>query len=130
MNTVYHRELLRAEIKSTAYHRRTVKARARNLLRMAQEQVDNQKLSNSSDYERSSSLSYAAMKLKKSQASYARSLNIANGLIKGMPYKKVEFKCVTAPNFQEILNIILNHIMYQERKKWTIERVTSLITAE
>jgi len=115
----YHRELLRAEIKSTAYHRRQVKARARRLFQVAQKQIDNDK----SSYDTLS----AADGLRNSKASYARSLNIANGLLKGIPYKQIEAKCHVEPDTIEIFGIIKNYIGYLDSKKWDLDIVKGLL---
>lgn len=115
-----NRELLKAEIKSTAYHRRIVKARARSLFREAQAKYED-------SYDRYISMADTAVRLQHSRASYARSLNIASGLMRGISYKRIEAKCNEAPDAKEIHGIILSHVGWRERKDWTLERVRSLL---
>lgn len=123
MNTT--RELLRAEMKSTAYHRRMVKARARNLFREAQVYAETP--FKEGGYKRWYGMVDAATSLRGSRASYARSLNIASGLIRGIPYRKIEAKCNEAPNAEEILEIIQSHASWREKREWTLERVKGLL---
>lgn len=131
MNT--NRELLRAEIKTTTYHRRMVKARAKTLFQDAQrsyEAAESEEgyMYQRPSYKRSIQMSDAATSLRWSRASYARSLNIASGLIRGIPYKSIEAKCRVAPNANEILSIIHAHSTWVERGKWDLERVKTLIS--
>lgn len=131
----YHRELLRAEIKSTAYHRRQVKARARKLYREAQRQYEASEGESGThwgvnikpSYKRYLSLSDAASALRGDRASHARSLNIASGLLRGIPYKRIEAKCKEAPNAKQVLAIIQSHTSYADRKNWTLEKVKELL---
>jgi len=116
-----YRELLRAELKSTAYHRRMVKARARTLFQTAQKMIDSQETKHWGN------TTYAAASLRVDRASYARSLNVANGLIRGMAYRKIEASCKEAPDAEEVLSIIKSHVGYSERKDWTLERVKELL---
>ena len=61
--------------------------------------------------------------------SFTREHLIAYGLLRGVPYEKIEGKCATGnePNVFRVSDIIRAHVPSYEQKQWSTERVTDLL---
>lgn len=60
---------------------------------------------------------------------YTREHLIAYGLLRNVPYERIETKCAKGnePNVANITAIIKLHAPYYEREKWTNDRVSELL---
>ncbi len=125
------RENFRTEIKSLTYHRRQAKARSKEL---SQEVA---KLSKDFSFdgafwkdpmwERIQSFSGAAQTLRYSKSWRARHINIAYGLLRGVPYKKVEAKCDVKPDPEVVLVLIKEMATWSDRNGWDLDKVKELL---
>jgi len=131
-----YREILRSEMKATAYYRKVSKDRAKTLQVEASKEINLLNISllneDSGDYfstrqKRINALYESAGALQISKSSYARSLNIASGLIKGLDYRKIEARSKTSPCAEQILSIIKSYTPYPSRKEWNLEKVKKLL---
>jgi len=69
---------------------------------------------------------------KRLLGTYTRSHLIAYGILRGVPYPKIESKPAkdNQPNVQEILDIVHAHVNRWERPKWTTEKIADLLKRE
>jgi hypothetical protein len=132
------RETIRNEIKVLTFRRRISKNRSRMLQKEAgilfrEVQADQAAGSLEDHYwkddrwKAADTRASTAISLRASGASQARHLNIAYGLMRGMPYKAIEQKCRVAPSAATILSIMHEHLPYAERKEWDLDTVKALL---
>lgn len=59
---------------------------------------------------------------------FTREHLVAYGLLRGIPYSKIEPKCLTGPNVETIAKIIHEHVAPWERQqRWSADSVQSLL---
>lgn len=104
MNACYTQ--FRNEIKNIAATRKSSKSEAKRLYKIKNER-------GISDWR----FDHAAHSVRWSGSSKARHLNIAYGLLRGHSYRKIERNPATAPNAEEVWNLISKHSFYSDRKK-------------
>lgn len=60
---------------------------------------------------------------------YTREHLIAYGLLRNVPYERIEAKCAKGnePNIDRVVDIVQSHVPHWERLKWSRDRVRELL---
>lgn len=66
-------------------------------------------------------------KLKRELGDYTRAHLIAYGLLRGVPYNKIESNCRVMIDLRNICDVIAEHVSHHQRRFWTVERISNLI---